>query len=142
MRKAQSLIVQFIIFFVMGFSLFVTVGTFFRVQSDAFRNDVANYTLGLTGSYFSSAIVNAIDTCKQCDYARYSLKIENATAGYFLEIGLNSKEGLNVRAVPGEKVFASYIYNFNESFNLSGLAASVKPISLTFSRTKNELGVE
>ena len=142
MSKAQSLIIQFIIFFVMGFTLFLTVGTFFKVQSDTFRNDVANYSIGLTGGYISSAAVSAVDTCKQCDYVRYYLKIENTTVGNFLEIGINSTEGLTVRLVPGEKIFSSRIYNFNESFNMSGLAASVKPINLTFSRTKNELEVK
>jgi len=141
MRKAQSLIIQFIVFFMMGFSLFIGVGTFFKIQSDMFRDDIVNSTLGLTNSYFSLAAVSAVDSCKQCDYVQYSLKIENSTAEYMLEVGLDSSSGLNVKAVPRGKESSSPFHNFNESFDISGSAPSIRPISLTLNRTKNELRV-
>jgi len=142
MKKAQSLIYQFVIFFVMGFGLFVSIGLFFRVQSDTFRADVVNSSLGLTANYFSSAVISAVDTCKQCDFVRFPLKIENMTAGYFFEIGFDRKKGMNISAVPGDKTLISTVYNLNQSYNMIGKVASAKPITLTFRRTKNELRVE
>ena len=142
MKKAQSLVIQFVLFFVIGFTMFVVVGMSFKAQSDMFREDVVNYTLGLTGSYVSSAAISAVDTCKQCDFIEMSLKLENMTAGYFFQIELDNQTQMNVSAVPGGKSLRYNFYNFNESYNLTGRAASAKPITLTFNRTKNELRVE
>ncbi|HKZ45496.1 MAG TPA: hypothetical protein VJ343_02215 [archaeon] len=141
MRKAQSLIIQFVIFFMMGFVLFLGVGTFFKMQSDIFRDEIANSAVNLTGSYFSSAAVSAVDSCKQCDYVQYSLKIENFTADYVLEVKLDNLDELSVRAIPGGGRSVFDLHNFNESLNLLGSAPSVRPINLTFNRTKNELRV-
>lgn len=141
MRKAQSVIVQFIIFFIAGFSLFLGIGLFLKLQSDIFKDDVTDSSLKLTNSYLSSLIITAVDSCKQCDYAKFSQKLESRTTDYFLEFELED-EGLGVLAVPGEKSFLSSIHNLNESFDLGGKGAAIKPINLTFSRTKNELRIE
>jgi len=142
MRKAQSLIVQFIIFFIAGFALFIGIGSFLKFQSDVFREDITDSSLELTNSYLSSLIVTSVDSCKQCDYAKFSQKLESRATDYFLEFKLGD-EGLNVSAVPGEKFYLSSIHNLNESFDtIVGKASSIKPINLTFSRTKNELRIE
>lgn len=141
MKKAQSLIIQFVFFFIMGFTLFIVIGLSFKAQSDMFREDVVDHMLGLTGSHISAAAVSAVATCRQCDYIEISLKLENMTAGYFFQMDLD-KAWMNVSAVPGGKSLPYNVYNFNESYNLTGRAASAKPITLTFNRTKNELRVE
>lgn len=141
MKKAQSLIIQFVLFFTMGFTLFVVIGLSFKAQADMFREEVVNQTLGLTGSYVSSAAVSAIDTCKQCDFIEISLRVENMTAGYFFQIELDNQNQMNVSAVPGGKSLQYNLYNFDQSYNLTGRVASAKPITLTFNRTKNELRV-
>jgi len=142
MRKAQSLIVQFTLFFIIGFGVFLTIGTVFKIQSESFRDNAADSTMGLVGSYFSSALVNAVDTCKQCDYVQYKLRIEKVTSEYFFEVGLENEKGMTVRDVPRDKTSESYTYNFNESFDMNGVAATIKTINLTYNRTKNELRVE
>jgi len=140
MRKAQSLIIQFVLFFMIGFSLFLFVGNFFKYQSDVFRSDITDLNLKLTNSYLSSFVVNSVDSCKQCDFVQTSIKLENTTVGYFFEAGLSSN-GLSVSAMPGYKSFVSSVHNFNKSFSMAGKASSAQAINLTFSRTKNELEV-
>lgn len=141
MKKAQSLIIQFILFFLIGFALFVVTGSFFKSQSDMFRSESTEYNIKLTNSYLSSFAVGLIDGCKNCDYASVLIKLENTTAGYFFEESL-SKSGLNVSVPNTGKFFISSIHNLNSSTNFSGKSSSAKPITLTFTRTKNELRVE
>jgi hypothetical protein len=142
MSKAQSLILQFVLFFMVGFLVFVSIGTFFKYQSDIFQQDVAKKSLDLTSNFFKSAILSQVDTCKGCDEAQYSIRLQNITAGYYMEILMDRLTGLSVKAIPEGKVSNSGIYNLNESFDMSGVGSSVKPINLTFSRTKNVLRVE
>lgn len=136
--KGQSLVIQFVIFFLIGFSLFLSVGSFFRYQSDLFRNDIISSSLNLSNSYISSNIITAVDSCKQCDYIRLNATIANLTAGYTIEINLKNS-GLNV-SIP-YKYFNSPVHNLNSSLILSGKSSSVQPIILTFNKNQNKLEV-
>jgi hypothetical protein len=136
--KGQSLVIQFVIFFLIGFSLFLSVGSFFRYQSDLFREDIISYSLSSANSYISSNMVVAVDSCKQCDYISLSVPMSNLTAGYVIEINLKNS-GLNV-SMP-YKYFSSSAHNLNSSFSLSGKSSSVQPITLTFNRNQNKLEV-
>jgi len=140
MKKAQSLIMQFILFFIIGFTLFITIGSFFKNQSDAFRIESTEYNIKLANSYLSSFAVGLIDTCKSCDYASIQINVENTTAGYFFLDNLNS-QGLNVSTSWGGLQSVSSIHNLNYSTTLTGNSSSAKTIYLTYNRTKNELGM-
>jgi hypothetical protein len=142
MRKSQSLIIQFVLFFLIGFSLFLTIGNFFRAQSDSFRSGIVEKTLELTDSYLSSIAINSVDTCKQCDFVTTSVKVENTTAGYFLQADASTPTGIAVSTAPDYGIFLSSLHNLNESLTLSGEAYSTEAITLTFNRTKNELEVK
>ncbi|MEM7821547.1 MAG: hypothetical protein QXX38_01900 [Candidatus Aenigmatarchaeota archaeon] len=143
MKKAQSLIIQFVIFFMIGFTLFLTIGTFLKARSDIFREETLNYGMVGVSSYVSSLAINLFDYCKQCDFVRTSFRIENVTAGYFFELEfLNAGKGLRVLALPGGKYHISSIHNLNSSLLLSGKSISLKTITLTFDKTKNELRIE
>ena len=141
MKKSQSLLIQFVLFFIIGFSLFLLIGNFFKYQSGLFRADIIDLSLKLTNSYFSSFAINSIDSCKQCDSVENSIKLESTTAGYFFEIILSS-EGLDVSTAPTHNSFVSSVHNLNESYDMDGKAVSAETITLTFSRTKNELEVK
>jgi hypothetical protein len=136
--KGQSLIIQFFIFFLIGFSLFISVGSFFKYQSDLFRDEIISSSLSLANSYLSSNMVMAATNCKQCDNAIISTSIANLTTGYPIEIKLRSS-GLNV-SIP-YKYYLSSIHNFNSSLALSGDSSSVQTITLTFNKNQNKLEV-
>jgi hypothetical protein len=138
MKKGQSLIIQFILFFIIGFTVFVTIGSFFKSQSEAFRSESTEYNLKLANSYFSSFGISLVDACKNCDYANVLIKIENTTAGYFFEENLNN-QGLSISAPNTDKSFASSVHNLNSSTTFAGKSSSAKTISLTFNRSQNVL---
>lgn len=138
--KAQSLVIQFLLFFIIGLVIFLAIGNFYRLQSDIFRQDVADLTRRMISSYASSFIVISQSSCKECDFASAEFKIENLTANYFVELYLD-QEGLRVVTVPGNKLFLSAIHNINSTLNPSGFASSVEPIKLTIKKIENTLEV-
>lgn len=138
MKKSQSLIVQFVLFFLIGFSLFLAIGSLFRFRSDIIRNDVTNLELKLVNTYISSAVVNSVDSCKQCDEVTMKLSIKNI-AGYTSIISLN--KGLNVSTV--NKYHFSTINNLNETLNIQDSKVyGDNPITLMYERIKNNLVVK
>jgi len=140
MQKGQSLIVQFIIFFVIGLTLFLGVGSFFRYQSDLFKDDASRESIKLINSYFSSLSSAAYLDCKQCDIANITVKTANTTAGNFFEMSMGTF-GLNVSIPFTTLNYLSSNHNFNTSTSETGLVASVNPITLTFNRAQNKITI-
>jgi len=138
MKKGQSLIIQFALFFLLGFSLFITIGSFFKSQSESFRSESIEYNTKLANSYLSAFAIVLVDNCKNCDQASVLIKLENTTAGYFFEEKLSSL-GLNISAPGTPQSFTSSIHNLNCSTDFFGRASSAKPIYLTFNRSQNVL---
>ena len=137
--KSQSMIVQFILVFVIGMIIFLSVGNLFKIQSEITRDDIVSSSLKLTNSFISSLIITETATCKQCDYISIDLKMGEDIGGYFTEIELDN--GVNVSTI--EKSFSSSIHNINESLDITpGKASSTKTITLTFDRTKNKLMIK
>jgi len=140
MKKAQSLVIQFVIFFISGFAIFLTIGSFFKYQSDVFRDSLLSSNTKLFNSYFSSVVTSMADSCKECKNSTFTFRIPRQPLGYSLKFELN--KGLNVSIIGKNKYFFSSLHKLNETLELSGWSDSTKPISLTFSRTKNKLVVE
>jgi hypothetical protein len=139
-NKAQSLIVQFILFFLIGFTLFLSVGVVFKYQKDIFRSDVSDYGLALTNSYLSSIAINSMYTCKLCNYVDYKIRLSNTTADYIMEIAFDHN-GINTSISLVAKNYHTSAHNLNYSTNLAGKTSTFQPITLTYNRTKNELRV-
>lgn len=140
--KAQHLIIQFLLFFLIGLAIFLSIGNIFRYQADIFGRDIAESYRKLINTYISSAIIYGFSTCKQCDLFNITIKIENKTADYFHEIYFISS-GLNIISKPGEKNYLSSVHNLNYTLKPSSTyASSVKPIILTLNKTKNNLEVK
>jgi len=136
--KGQTLIIQFILFFIIGFAVFGSIGFFFKYQSDIFKNDVSNYDLKLVNSYISANLMTAAVTCKQCDFIKISTDLPPPKSGNVFEIGL-SANGINTTIPLTQKIITTSVYNLNYSYVLSGSAASIEPISIT--KTQNILRV-
>lgn len=139
--KGQSLLIQFVLFFLVGLTLFLSIGSFFRLQSDMFRESAAESSVKLINSYLSSLAIASVDTCKECDSVRMKVETEERFADYFIEVTLDDY-GLEVSTVPRRKYFISPIHNLNETVNLSGRAPLVRAINLTYNRNKNKLEVK
>jgi len=138
--KSQSVIVQFILFFVIGLGVFLSLGNLFKFQSEIVRKDVINNSVELTNSFLSSKIISVVDSCKQCDFVSLDIRLEKTVAGFFTEIDLSNK-GLNT-SIDGQSSISS-IHNLNETIStMSGEASSVKAITLMFDRTNNNLMIK
>lgn len=138
MSKGQWLVIQFVLFFLIGLTIFLSIGNLFKLRADVFREDIANSSRKLINSFVSSLIVSSFGSCKECDYSKVSVKIENTTAEYFFDIYLNSS-GINVVSQPGGKSYLSSVHNLNLTLNFSGNSTSIKTITLT--KTQNKLEV-
>ena len=138
--KSQSLILQFILFFLIGFSIFLVIGNIFKYQFFLTQSDITDSFLKSINSYLSSAVITAVDSCKTCDNVSITLNLEKTVAGNFYEINLGN--GVNTSTTAGKYSFSS-MHLLNNSLNIQqSKALSVKPITLMFERTKNNLVVK
>ncbi len=138
--KAQTVVVQFVIFFVLSISILGALGYFFKLQSDLFREDVASGHRKLVNSYVSAIAINLLAECKICDYAALSFKLQNMTGGYYTEISFSNNQS-SVITQPGGVADKSSLHNLNYTLLFNGFSYSIKPITLTLEKDKNILGV-
>lgn len=138
--KAQTIVVQFVIFFILSITILGSVGFFFKLQSDMFREDVATGYRSLVNSYISTVAISLYDTCKLCDYAAFSFKLQNMTGGYYTEVSFANNQS-NVITQPGGGTHVSALHNLNYTLLFNGFSHSVKTITLTLEKDKNILGI-
>jgi len=141
--KGQSLVLQFVLFFIIGLMIFLSISNFFKLQADTLSSSALSYGLELTNSYLSSNAMNLATTCRFCTSSNTTTMLANTTAGYYVTASLNPI-GLNVSApYVSKKMYVSSIHNLNESVAIvESSSSSAKPISLTYSRTKNQLEIK
>ena len=137
----QSQIMQFILFFLVGMTLFVGVGNFFRIQSELLQAELSNSSFELIGNYFASAAVVSVDGCKRCGNVENTLRIGDSVFGYYLQIALGP-DGLTVATAPPTNSFKTSVNNLNASVSfVPGSAPSIQPINLTYDRNQNRLEI-
>lgn len=137
--KAQSVIIQFVLFFLMGFGIFVGVGMLFKMRSDIFQGDVATASLKLTSSYLTSTAIASMG-CVECDMVESRVTILNTSAGYFTEVVL-SGEGIETSTAPSFREHRSSMHNLNESLQLGGSAPSIITMSVVYDRLEGEINI-
>ena len=139
MGKGQSLVIQFVLFFIIGFTMFLTIGNFFKFQSDDIRNDVGEFSTQLTSNYITSRIVRLVNSCKECNFGNLSFRIENTSAGYNTLITAG-KKWILTDISPISKSTNSSVYNLLLSVDmLKGAVTSAEPVKITYNKTKNQL---
>ncbi|MBI4010090.1 MAG: hypothetical protein HY361_02770 [Candidatus Aenigmarchaeota archaeon] len=134
--KGQSLVVQFLLFFIIGLGLFIAIGGAFRLQADIIREDVAEANRELIASYISSIAVSLTNTCKECDYINYTIKLKELNANYIQRLRL-ADYGLQIFSTPSGGNISDTIHLLNNTIDLCGNAASPYPITLIFNKTQN-----
>jgi hypothetical protein len=140
-RRGQSTVIEFLIFFIIGLTLFIGIGNFFKIQSDILRKDVSVYSVQLVSNYMSSLIIAGVDSCKQCDVIEGDVKLPDSVFGYYLQTSLSSK-GLNITTLPPDLNMTWSIGNLNYSIaSMSGSAPSIQTINLTYNRNENKLEI-
>lgn len=137
----QSQIMEFVIFFLIGLTLFMAIGNFFRMQSDAMQTQLSGSSFELIGNYFASAAVKSVDECKQCGTVENDLRISDTMFGYYLQI-TSTQNGLSVSTAPPTRSYNTSVNNLNASVTfLPGSAPSVETINLTYDKNQNTLAI-
>jgi len=139
--KGQSVIVQFILFFLIGITLYIGLGNLFRIQSEVVRSDLIGLYLDMIESYVSSVTVSSVEGCTDCDIVENKIKLDKTYASYFIEVGINDS-GIFAETAPKQYGQLSSINNLNQSLNIiEGSAPSIETINLTFDKTQNKLEI-
>lgn len=138
--KAVSLIVQFVLFFIIGLGFFILAGNFFRFQSTVIRQELVNFSSEFSVREVSVFAISAVDSCKSCDNVTLRLE-QKSVAGYNPTYQISNVIRLKVEQ---ENVFLnSSLHNLNYSINLENAeVSSSKPIDLMYDRTKNKLVIK
>jgi hypothetical protein len=148
--KGQSTILQYVLFFAIGISLFTTLGNILFSQYHSFNRDLKFSTAMLTNSFISSEIVYLSSQCKQCqqinrtlifvsDQTSQTLKFQNIFADFQLRL---NNSGLEIKDFMTDIFYLSPIHNLNSTINFTdskGLLA--KQLTLTYNKTKNNLEI-
>lgn len=141
MSKGQSQVIQFILFFMIGLALFLTIGGVFRGRVDFFAEDIAEQNRRTINSYFSAIAIEALVSCKECDNFNSTTRMSNTTAGSFTQIALNDTNLIAI-SLPGGKQHATSAHNILLGLaGAGGLQISSKPIVLSYSKNQNILRV-
>lgn len=142
--KGQSQVIQFIMFFMIGLALFLTIGGVFRGRVDFFADDIASQNRMTVNSYFSALAVSEMVDCKGCDNVNITTRLSNTTAGSFMQLFLDPRDGRSLTTIsqPGGANYTSGAHGLLASLsNLAGVQTSNKNIILSYSKNQNILRV-
>jgi len=140
--KAQSVIVEFILFFGIAFSLFSTISYFFHTQSIYFQERIGESTASLINNLVLSNIIKSIE-CKACDSISVSEDVPSKIGGYYYKTELNNIV-VNTSLFSGKPYYnQTAIFNLNTTFSFSGNSTSEnKIIEIKINNTSKEIEVE
>jgi hypothetical protein len=143
MRKGQSLAVEFILFFLISFSLFSTISFFFYNQNLFFKKRVGDASINLVNDIVSTNLVNIL-SCKSCKSAIINDDLQSKVGDFYYNITL-TKNGLSTSLITEKTYFKnSNIFNINETFDLSGQTISENKkieINYTSDNIKKIIGI-
>ncbi len=135
--KGVSLILQFVLFFTIGFTFFLLAGNLFRFQSGLIRQDIIDLGSQLQSSKISALSIQAVTSCKFCDTVKVELQPQ-IIGGYYPIYQLSN--GVVLKIEPANKNLQSSMHNFHYSITYdTNDVSSVKTIALTYDRTNNKL---
>lgn len=127
MAKAQSFILEFILFFAISFSLFTTISYFFYRQSELFSTIVGERTTDLVNDVVSIDVVRGVN-CKGCDNVLITENIPSKIGGFFYRMEFE-KDGLNTTLISPKPISKkSLMFKLNETYALLGESMSENKI--------------
>jgi len=141
MTKGQSQVIQFVLFFMIGLALFLSIGGVFRGRIDVFTDDIADQNRKTLNSHFSALIVKELAGCKGCDNINITTRLSNTTAGAFTQVLLNNTH-LTTITQPGSERYWTTAHNLTRGLTAAGgIQISSKPIVLSYNKTQNILRI-
>lgn len=143
--KAQSQIIQLVIFFMIGLAIFIMISNYFRANLDHASSDISTAGVETVGSYVSAASVLLYTNCKGCDQANITIRASNTTADFITRVAFDDSGSLRVSAEPGGVVYLTNMYSLvgpsGIIANVGGAALTVRPIQLSLLENKNRIRI-
>lgn len=137
--KGQSQIIQFMLFFFVGLSVFLAISGVYKSELDIFGNTVSSKDAQLMNSFVSENFIYE-RSCLSCDTINVTINPQNPE-GIFLQTVLNSTS-LQVVSYPNLQSTYSAMHNTLYSVATAiGQASTGQPIILSFIKTQNMLRV-
>jgi len=143
MEKGQSFIIEFILFFMISFSLFITISVFFYNQNTFFEKRVGNKTSELVNNIVSTDIIKGVN-CKSCNKVLITESIPSKLGGFFYKIQFNNN-GLNMTLISLEYFSEQTpVFNLNETYDFlnSESMSENKIIGIKINNDEKEIEVE
>ena len=118
MRKGQSLIIEFILFFLISFSLFSVISFFFYNQNEFFKERIGDRLTDIVNNLVSNHIIHGV-TCRSCNSVKIQENLPSKIGGYYYRVFLD-KQGLNTTLMSG-KLYSrrSSLFNLNKTFTFT-----------------------
>ncbi len=142
MKKGQSLVIEFILFFLISFSIFAVISSFFTRQNDFFKERVGDRLTDIVNDLVVNHIIRGIG-CKSCDSFKVQGEIPSKIGGYYYEIILD-QEGLNT-TLRSSKIYSreSSLFNLNKTFTFqdSESRSENKIVEIQINNVNNEIEV-
>src|SRR2546428_10108956 len=137
--KGQTVIMQFVLSFLFGLFLFLSIGNVYKIQFDIFSSTVSQKTRDLLSSFATANFIE-LNSCTTCDIANSTIHVQTPPS-VFLWVVLNP-DSLNVTSLNGQSNATSKIHNLLSSFvSVTGKALVTKPIILSLMKAQNTLSV-
>jgi len=115
MGKGQSFIIEFIMFFTISFSLFITISLIFHNQNKFFEERLGEKTSELVNDIVSTDIINGVN-CKSCERVIITENLPPKIGGFSYTIRLDNN-GLNLTLFSLEQFSEqTLVFNLNETF--------------------------
>jgi len=118
MKKGQSLIIEFIIFFLISFSLFAVISSFFFNQNEFFKERIGDRLIVMINNLVSIHIIRGVN-CKSCDSVNVHEVLPSKIGGYYYRINL-TEGGLNTTLI-SQKLYSrgNPLFNLNKTFTFT-----------------------
>ncbi len=125
--KGQSLIIEFILFFSISFSLFATISFLFYNQSQLLSEQTGSSLSTVVNDMVSLSVLKAL-SCKACINITVEEEIPSKIGGFFYETRLQ-QIGINTTLFANRLISEiTNPLNLNETFTLSGSVKSENKI--------------
>ncbi|MBS3052429.1 MAG: hypothetical protein J4428_03595 [Candidatus Aenigmarchaeota archaeon] len=140
--KGQTIIVEFILFFVISFSLFITISFIFYNQNVNLNQKIGDSLLDSVNSLVTTNIIRGVG-CGGCDNITMKETTPARLGGFFYIISLN-KQNLNNTMLSEKSISkTSLIFNLNETYNQTGQTKGEnKIVEITINNIRRTISVK
>ena len=141
--KGQSIIVEFVLFFFISFSLFAAISYLFYSQSIYFEKTIGERNTEIINDLISTGIINSIN-CKSCDTVLITQDVPSKIGGSLYKIQLYEK-GINttlMSLIPFSRAMSAFNLNETYTFNSSESTSDNKIVRIKINNIKGEIEIE